>query len=485
MIRESIFQHLVGMVRANSQETFITAKPGTPLDVLNGTLAINCKGMESVELNDLQDRIRRSSMAADLSGIERHGVELGAIARFVSNNLSATINNARNVVTPIVRELTERVEERRAEILSGRAYDREIRIVDVSNVYASPFLESLLSRHRQKTSTDKPLSTATAQMLMRDMTSERMLAILKAGNDAMDQDLEGLLSMVEDDSTLLQRLVEDVNGYLLSDTINFTSIGWSPLIDHRPLCAYLFVLGVNTGRHGAVDMTPELTREIATALNYFGNRLYYQIEEIHTYIKNRRILAAAITREEPHAPVRVFGPVYRQWLADANGSPEALLGYLSARNVTTVADSGNGSELWAEGGLERLVKQYERQRNTQMAQGRVEANQATTQLIRANLVRQANALIADNEGERLAMIKRINDRMTERPYTDRDDLDLYILRLVCMVADGDRHDSEMFIVVMRQLMCDNENLKPTTAATLAATRILGKWLASQMQKVAQ
>lgn len=480
MITESSIRAILPAVRGYSSTRCISAKPGTPVDILNGTLSFTSDETVEMDAGIIADKIRAASKRVDGNGIELHSVELGAIAREISNRLAATVQNARNVVMPIVRELSGEVKQARAEILGGRCGDDTIIIVDVSQAYASGFLESMLKRHSTVGQSDMPLGEVTAQQLTTDMTSERFKEIIATGNTQLDEDVKGLLElpMPGFTGTYLKETINDAS--FISTNITPSASSWSPMIDHRALLAYLFLLGTRNGRNSSVDMDTSLTTQVNQALNYYGNRLFRQISEIHGAISTGTLLASSWSGED--GQVRVFGPTYRQWLEDG-GSPEALLGrlYMSS-HVGRLELRMSGDDISGEGQLAALCKRYERRRNTQMAEGRVAVAGETNRLIRNGLVRQARSIITNDE-DRPDIINRINKRMDERPFTERDDLDLYIMRLVCIVADGDRYDSELLITTMQSVMADNAELSTTTAATLAATRILGKWLASQLEVV--
>lgn len=478
MITESAIRAILPAVRGYAGERFITAKPGTPLDILNGTLCYTSNDQVQLDPGVVADKIREASVRVTPGGVESHSVELGSIARHVSDKLAATVNNARNVVMPVVRELTHEVEKVRAEILGGRAGDDEIIIVDVSNAYASGFLENIIKRHSVVTANDRPLPPSVAKPLMADMTSERFKEIIATGNVALDDDVLGLLELPQPGftGTYLKEAIESPR--FITENIIIANRSWSPMIDHQALLAYLFLLGTRNGRNTTVDLDSTMSAQVNQALNYYGNRLHRQLAEVHSAINSGLLLASSWSNDD--GVVRVFGPTYRQWLEEG-GSPEALLGRLyMSNNVGRLELRTSGDDMTGEGQLAALVKQYDRRRNTQIAQGRLTATNETNRVIRQSLVRHARTTIGD-ETQRIEMIGRINKRMDERPFTERDDLGLYIMRLVCIISDGDRYDSELFITTMQGVMADNDELTPSAGATLAATRILGKWLASQIE----
>jgi hypothetical protein len=466
----------------------LTAIPGTPLAEMNNAARLHFITESDVEvstdgdvteLQPLESRLIAQSQAPDANGVEVHTGFMVETAKYVSDRVSASLNFARNTINPAVAEIIEKAEAAARDALEGQVGDPAIEMVELPDVFTTGFLESMVSRHRTKVNDDVPLTYRLAEKLTKDLTLEEAEATIKTGSGAFDD-------LVAAHIEAQGMPAELMDGTCLTDMVSFNRVnGDCPFTYTNALFAYLFLVGVKSGRSGSNGegtLTADERNQVAYAINYFGYVLNLQLTTVAGMIADNVLLVQAPDAgRNPTEATRylVNAVTYRRWLEEQGGTPEAFLGWAYV-NRNNYASTGANQSLY--NAPQQFEQYYMRSRRTDMATGRIKATAAINRTVRSQVTALIRETFADDEQTRRAAIERTMSMLDKGEYTHTMQLDMYVLKAVCCGLGRENSDAYLILTTMRSLMADDDQLTPKAAALCAATRLVARWIVQQMAK---
>lgn len=452
---------------------YCAAKPGTPLALLNNTVAQIIVPADDYNGNDTSLTSRESSLARlsikpDSSGVERHSLEMGTISKHTAKLVANSLNYARNVINPLIVDILNGAEKAKLSNPTSGDLVKQVIPLSIADAYNDSMLDSLISRQTRLTSTSVPIPYKLATMLYMDMTYDLFKETIATGNGVLDTKVIALLeTMTEDERkevVTMGRLEEKLRSGDNSDLYT----------NHYPLFSYLFLLGVNSGRLSTVDATALTSGErlsLSEGLNYFGYQINQQLKGFEMDIANNVIVAYSNWNT-----VYVINPAYESWLAD-KGSVEALLGFMS---LSTNLRPAARKQQELSTNPQRFQQLFTRNMTTLNAENRIKVNAMVDQVI----IKETQEFILDEYSEDANLRKEMREKLQllvrETPYNHAMDIDLHALRIVCKVLSETENDAYGILVDMRGYLIDNPEAKPAEAALVAAANLIGKWVASQM-----
>ena len=450
---------------------------GSPLSILNGKVRpmmaevadkVNevdvAGGNGSTVASSYEITLHELSKSVDMSGVESHSVEMGEITRFVSDNLSASLNYARNVINPLVSDILDKTQKAQQLATTGSALSRPIVEMEIPEIYSDGLLDTLIERNKGLPSSAKPLSDNLADTLLSGVTEDAYLQAVKLNNPTFDAKV---VSALKDHA---------VEPGLLTYTVNRTH-GYSPFRDNHPILAYLYLLAVKNGNVPEIDttaLTSDERLEVSSAINYYGFMVNKQIDDFDMYARKNFIVDVHCSDWKA---IKVIGPTYRNWLDKQGGEPEAVLGFMTTNNDSGMVTGVQG-DLWSN--VDKYKAIYDRVLRTEIVANRLESNRAVDKTLKHELYLHIKEENADSIEDRRVLQARVEEYMGKTKYTTSMDLDMHILRTVCNVLCTDKNDAFEIITSMRTYLTDNPESTPATAALIAATKLVAKWVVSQM-----
>jgi hypothetical protein len=468
---------------ANHAGVTLTGHPSTPLAILNkcvARLSVNVDEEEAtpIEEGKLSDRemsLSKASMELDNTGSEAHSVELGTIAKHVSGMVANSLNYARNVVNPLVSSILEEAKSRQGEAMLGSNNSRPIVMLFAPEVYFDGMLDSILDKAKSKSSAAMPLSSNMADMLFTDMTEEIFLKAIKFNSSGFDAKVFDLYS-----SSSIEEKRDFLRGYCVSTAIDVNN-GYRPYTNHSAMLGYLFLVGVKNGNLDTVDyssMSADEKQALVNAIEYYGYMVNYQVDRFLQDGKEENGSYKLVESfETDYSKIAVIGDNYKTWLEVSGGTPEAVMGYVgSVVNVSpSIAAQRN---LYTNPGM--YADMYARTCRTETAEGRIRANSAVDKVLKAKLFAYINSEYAEDTSAKRELQDKVIALVDAAPYTHAIPLDMHILRNVCGVICTGKNDAFEILTTMRGYLNDNTDATPQEAALVAASKVIGRWVASQI-----
>lgn len=452
----------------------IGAKPGTPISLLNAsvttTVIVPRSGEETgpaTTLDATEERLYELSTRLDANNNSKHTGDMIEMAKTISNMVAASLNFARNTVNPLVREIVAAAKEEQSRHLVSDLVTTPIVMIELDDVYSDGMLDSILDRSRTVRAGAVPLSASMAEMIFNDLTTDSFLELIKLNSSNFDAKVAKLVSSLGSD------VLEIVKSTLISQ--NGTGLYKFSYQDNSSFLAMLTVLGVKNGNHrGLTNLTPQDHLDLNNALDYFGYRVNLLIEFHNKNVSTNRLISA---QDSTGSQICVIGEVYRKWLAEKNGSPEAILGYMAnCRNESMI--SSTMDQLYETPEVFKGV--YDRISRTNLSVGRLNGNRATDTCIRTILSRHIQQTYSENPETRRAMVAKLVDAVDRSPYNHTLPLDMHALRIVCATLNETENDAFEILTTMRGYLSDNPTATTEEAALVSASKIVGRWAASQM-----
>ena len=465
---------------ANSRNLTIDAKDNTPLATLNRTLIQLVVPVDEEAayasdeaLSAKESRLQQVSIEPNAMGVEIHSVEMKTLSEAIAAKVGNSISFARNVVNPIVLEILEEAKKEQIRIVEGSELHRPLTQVSVSPVYSDSMLESMVERYRASSPDIDTISHNLAQVLVADITTEAYLETIRVGNPMFDDKVTAMFNLHNGETN--QWLV---SGRSLSDNITLDD-KYPIFTDNTPLFNYLFLTGIRNGRLPSIDysaLEEEDKLAISKAIALFGRAVYRQMARIDDTIKNKIMIVQTADRWD--ATIYVVDELYSAFL-DNGGSVEALMGFMSTQARGSYVPVHQQQKLAAA--PEKYVEKYVRALSTENAGRRLEVATANDKVIRKVLYAYVNETYGEDAAVRGKVIARLENLLRTNHYSHTEALDNYALRLTCNIIANDQNDAFEIITEMRTYLNDNPEASPQTAALVAATQLIGKWLASQLE----
>jgi hypothetical protein len=449
----------------------LTGCPGSAISILNKKVRpLAVQETTDAEIGGgssnavVESSLKAMSVMVDADGTESHSVELGAIASFVADRVSASIKYARNTINPLVADILGKAETARGEASIGGILSRPIVMVEVPEIYYDGMLDSLIERNKTMPSTAKPVNQMLAEELLSAITDVEFLDAVRTNNEVFDKKVKSILNNVS------------IDHYLICDRVSRVAKS-SPFNDNLSVLALLYLLAVKNGNVQSIDtnaLSAEDKLEISNAINYYGFMVNRQIDDFDMYLRKNFLVDLNST---DYSSVKVVGPVYRNWLETLNGTPEAVLAFAAENN-----NSGMLATLQADlyGNPGKYTASYNRAVQTLAIENRLRGNHAIDKVVKQELYKFIREEYADSETEKRELLERVETVTGRAKYVSAMDLDMHILRTVCSVLCMEKNDAFEILTTMRSYLKDNPESTPATAALVSATKLVSKWVVSQM-----
>jgi hypothetical protein len=421
-----------------------------------GTIVNTLRGIGDTGSNE--ELIQRSSQVITVTGShgEKEDYYVQALARITNN----TVKVARNTVRPLCLKIVEDVEKENVLNHQLKIYALgSIVQVEPPKLMNDAALINLISRF-----SDVPATPVNIGKLSDEERGVLITTGAKTLDDAASQFIGNAVP------PWINRAFDDV-----------VDIG--RLSIQQTLFYFLFTLGIENNRLDSLTYIvedPELllkVTELKAALAGQLARYFYSFEH---YLKTSKLVIVSddVTRNAVNS-IAVFGPVYRKWIEEKEGSPEAALGFLLATNKG-YASLLNGQELFDN--PTRFEESYNNQllaiKNRQLMEDpgivKDHVHNAVTSYI--------NSPDSNLTEERHVLHSRLAKVIEESHYYGGDNLSTFVIKVICRTIFEERQgkDIKCFLLNADQILKMNPEMDAKQAVYLAVIKFLAAWVKDQL-----
>lgn len=476
MIHESTLEAVYPLAEKLAEKGIkVTPLETTPIAQLTqaGHYPMATRGVDNLPSADM--RILEGSKFKDPSGMCRHDIVMDEMVDVIAKTVSGNLDMARNVINPIVKEVTQDVEAHLQDAESIHRTHVSVVPLNYKSIWNSPVLSEMVARYSETALKRVNLSVHIPHVAEKD----ELLELALTGATRFDTEVRELFETLPEETVLsaYARVFGDSRAPLLEDVL---SVG--DVVTHRgrletALLVHLFARKlIQTPPEGVRLGLDEYRAYVANILSQSGRVVVGILNRRESAIQRRQLVSIwPMGREQVgRGPIEIYvnGDVYLKWL-DAGGEPECILGAF-------VSDQ--------ERGYTALLENKERYCTEWARQSRV---MATTQ----RLNRFNHAV----EGMRLAIAKQINELDDDQLVVSREHLHALLEKNLSRLYG---HFYEEIYVYARMMVCktlfphtmglkilcaidtaakDNPGIEVREAALLATIEIVASWVSKLMK----
>lgn len=435
---------------------FYGAIGGTPLAIL-----LDCHKLITTDAKDkptLRQEVAKSSMP-EQGEYSPHCKALQEISKGMAQKLRYSIHLARNVVTPLVREVNDECVKELAKQDADNPVNVNIRQVVLPDLYQDETLGRMLEQYRFNTGDLPEISPGLRRRLFTDLSETDVVKTAETHSEVFN----GRLRAMVDNNPGLATVIPTRNLHRVN-TASFYQ-------DHSVMMTFLYLRGVSVGKaeHISMDSLDMAERtELSKVLGAYGGKLYTQIREYERFVQSGDFHLNSPNYEYE---IHVHNNNFMKWIAEG-GTGEQLIGfYLSnkGKGVTYISRYRANAKTWEE----EYERHSRRARNRNLALGRG----IVENIVRRNIVDYINAEIEDNIGKATAN-RRLIDAQNRISYNGKS-IDNYCMMVFAAVLGEDNEVYNLLSGIDVQ-RATNPDMDIATAAERASIRRVAKWLASQM-----
>lgn len=419
-------------------------KDNTPLMSL--MLAVNSAGLDA-ELTPNSDLI---ALVSERSSEEAHHCAMQDLVQLASECVSRTLDNARNVALPHIKEMvakvTESVEGRRVSAISPF----EIVMKEVPAVYTNQGIYSLATRYNTPNGLTYPAARQLSTMVLDDIIN-----LAKTGMEGVDADLEALLSLNNNEgyATVLDVLAgRKAFGDIDFDYAAGVLVCAQAIYDEPGNGVNMGLNDYNTAVNALIQAAAAMT-----------------LSKIESYKRTRELGTLYVPNQTSITQVIVMGEAYRK-LLDAGLTPEALLGNEMAGRKYTA-----GQLIENKTTLEQI---YNREMNLRALKTQNEMFAITRGAIEIIVQTEIDGLEDSvNKGvmrsRLMAELQRMNEAKTAN-------LELLMTDVVCNVFYPETDARSVLMIINRVGEQFGPDADPREIALLATIKYVNCWMSTQM-----
>lgn len=419
-------------------------KDNTPLMSL--MLAVNSAGLDA-ELTPNSDLI---ALVGERSSEEAHHCAMQDLVQLASECVSRTLDNARNVALPHIKEMvakvTESVEGRRVSAISPF----EIVMKEVPAVYTNQGIYSLATRYNTPNGLTYPAARQLSTMVLDDVIN-----LAKTGMEGVDADLEALLSLNNNEgyATVMDVLAgRKAFGDIDFDYAAGVLVCAQAIYDEPGNGVNMGLNDYNTAVNALIQASAAMT-----------------LSKIESYKRTRELGTLYVPNQTSITQVIVMGEAYRK-LLDAGLTPEALLGNEMASRKYTA-----GQLIENKTTLEQI---YNREMNLRALKTQNEMFAITRGAIEVIVQTEIDGLEDSvNKGvmrsRLMAELQRMNEAKTAN-------LELLMTDVVCNVFYPETDARSVLMIINRVGEQFGPDADPREIALLATIKYVNCWMSTQM-----
>ena len=420
-----------------------------------------------------------SSLSADEAGKGKHAEIMADSIPVIHNSLRMTMSFVKSFISPMVREVTSKLEEETGNLYLHSGEEGNINIVDLLHIYRSEdFIEYVSG---QKINNSKPINDSAIKDIkhvvseVKSKENDDMLYLYSTGFTKIDKDIKELISV---EGAYHDALINpsDIKNSIWSAGTS-SNMGFSQLI----LSALLADKIVRGGFEEITNNVDDgVLNKIAAWRNYLFYAVFESIKNIQ-YTYNKSYLTIKLAGKEKW----VKKNNWVKWISEENHSKEIYLTYFNNRSYFPKADILGPEEktrLWDKAFIEVVSEQAKKN----IRKRDIEINQKMESFVNRESYRIIENIIKRDIDKELQseVLIRLKKAIGNNDYIRRrDDMRKWICKIICTVFDSGNLDSFKFIELMDSHLESVEGSTTQEAALIAAIYVLTDNIAEHLKWV--
>lgn len=340
------------------------------------------------------------------------------IAIQFSNIVSNIVNNARNVVKPLVDTLVVKIADAtKNDLLMSTGLFKDIIQVNPPAILFDEQFINMITEFKDSVYPDMNGLCQLLNELNEALSSNELYQLAMSGSPVYDSKLNEVVNL---------------------DTIKVwvdTTTTPSDLPVNKAIILFSLLTGVLHRRldqvSGYVD-TIEKENKILYLRNGIGSALYHIVDEYTSDLERNLLFCKRPRLFQPNAILRgivekdkiyVYGSTYKNWVAHEGGSVEALLGYVSDKGLNTLSESDirtNPSE---------YIEYYERKLKSLNIQKQINDANLVKKMTHSIMEEHLNLNYSDSKAEHVMYHERLALAM-DHDYHGPNDLIPFLIKVV-------------------------------------------------------
>lgn len=430
--------------------------PNSPLASLVSTLSSfnECGSNEEIEFQSLVP----GTANGDHTEVENQYA--GKIASVINN----IIDIAKNVVTPHAINIIDLIEKNKKDkLLNSHGLLGNIKQIDLPPLLTDDLLLELMSPYK---STPASIIIGSQPILTRireDFTDEELLELIKTGSSATDKKILGFIKYID-------FISDDLYGHIDTSLI--------PVYD--AVLYFLLLTGIENEKNDKATALMEDNNTkliIAKIRAACAGRALREIDTFNYNIKNNQLVSKVDFMKDKRESnyendFLVYGKVYRDWIVNKGGSPEAALGYFSSL-------SKNGSSVNVQGLYTDPTYYYQiYERKLSLIKSK-DILEDITNIKRTVETYLTNYIINLEDVDRPALHEKLAKAMDTEFYGDAS-LEEYVIKVVSRTLTIG-HDVKNILLEKHSILQSDPNATVEYALFIATIRLVSRFLANQIQ----
>jgi len=355
MIHESCLLAGVGIAEHFAEKGLIVGSlPGTvinELDKMSSSAILEqfSIAMPPINLGDEADAYRNyasiasNSLSGNLDNPSLHDNLQDDVIELISKAVLKHIGFAKNVVKPVIVDYVDQVKEQLQNAVAPSATSQfNVDVMDIPDILQSNELLDLLKPYQ-----NKPAALKASPMALGEKTGEELLALMQWGDSSADTAITAWYTRKGNDwmQTVWNTFYRPTGSIQSTPTLTIEAVLALNPFDRADVGTALYLWGrrlydeVDTGASGM--NLQQYQAQVAEIRDFGGCLIDESLRRIAFYNTSETLVidtqASGISFADRRKQIRVYGPVYYNWL-QAGGSPELLFGLLlTGRKVFTKA----------------------------------------------------------------------------------------------------------------------------------------------------
>lgn len=420
----------------------------------------------------IEAEIHEASKMRGPDGLVEHDRVMEEMVDLIKVAVNGNLHISRNVVNPLIREISEDVIETVAR--ATKDLEQPLSIVPVfrHEIWNNPVLLGMLERYK-----DVPFAEIVPKQTLPELDGDVLMGMLRTGSARFDQE------MMEFVNSLNEGAVADVyrrafsaaqpNGVEELNLLTNTNSGYhnDTLILHV-LARRMAEEPVEGARIGLT----EYRTFMLSVVSQTGRALNRYIERWARQAKDRTLVlnwpnASPEFLSKSHNIIEVNGDIYNQWLSEG-GEPEVLFGaFLSGKvgGYNTLIENKEG-----------YIRRWQREERLLKMKVSLQEQNIKLEALKAAITRYINE--ADDEdlpAPRETLHAKLREQISDLSPRHLENIYMAVRRVLCRTAFA-HTDAEKTLVKIDEMVEKHQGIDIREAALLAEIELVVEWVAMQI-----
>lgn len=423
------------------------------VSALDGKAIVPLPGTPLAQLMEVtyQEGFGDVSSNRDFAGVVAHDAIMSALVKTGADTIKTSIRRAREVVKPIVNEITETIGDK-IDTMVANKLSHKITIESYPLIYNVPALGEITTRFQSETDINTKIPAAAVP----DLSLEQIIGVMKTNISSIN---EGLDKINENNPGIYS----EVFGALFEQ-----DRGHRWITDDAAVIVAFFMCRGMLDQWADLDLRSDgLKLHLTTLSAFFGRKINRTLNKREGDNRRGLIIKRVVGKE-----IIVSADTYIDWL-DKGGRPEVVLGSVMGG---LGAISVKGFEIH----MDAALRVYEQKAATNDALVSSTKRSTTRDLVRSEIAKIINTddMFVDVRPQLHERLDTVINEVSLR----NDGTYAYVLAVVCRTLFKDT-DALKVLNGIDEVMADQPKLTARDAATIVYHELVVGWITSQYKVV--